>query len=288
MARVLKFAMSRAQKAQLQEIPTPWGKLVGVKVDRIARTIIADGQYEWAETAIVAQLLRAGATAIDVGANIGYYTALFRCLVGHQGSVHAFEANPFTAALLKLSMARNGWDDVTINAVAIGDAAGNLQVRPMDLDLALADASLNLGGWSLQEAAAGEWQIPVVPLDQYVRDNHIEKLHFLKVDVEGFELKVLDGADTVIRKLRPYIMMEMRATDLTDRVRCEQMVERLEQGGYICCRIIKRPFPHFRVLARADTETATFHFNLLAMPAARYREFFASIAGRILEPESAS
>lgn len=279
----MDFAITRRQKARLQDIPTPWGTLIGVKADRITRTILADGQYEWAETAIVAQLLRAGATAIDVGANIGYYTALFRCLVGPRGAVHAFEANPFTAALLKLGMARNGWHDIVINAKALGDAAGTLQVRQMDLDLALTDDALNLGGWSLHEATSGAWEIPVLPLDQYVRDHHIEKVHFLKADVEGFELKVLQGAKTVVRKLRPYIMFEMRAPVTADRLRCEQMVEHLEHDGYVCCRIVKRPFPHFRILARSDLEEERFHFNLLAMPAARYREFFASVAGRIVE-----
>lgn len=282
----MNFAMTGRQKAQLQPVNTPWGQLVGVKSDRITKTIASDGQYEWAETAIVAQLLRASGTAIDVGANIGYYTALFRTLVGPQGSVHSFEANPFTAAVLKLGMAKNGWNNVFVNAMAAGDISGFMKVRPMELDLALADNNLNLGGWALREASTGDWRIPVVPLDQYVRDKKIEKVHFLKIDVEGFELKVLQGGEHVVRKLRPYIIVEMRSTGATQRLQCEQMIEQFERDDFVCCRIVKRPFPHFRALAKGDLDGAKFHFNLLAIPSSRYREFMASVNGRVMEPQA--
>jgi FkbM family methyltransferase len=283
---LMNFAMTGRHKAQLQAVPTPWGQLVGVKSDRITKTILSDGQYEWAETAIVAQLLRAGATAIDVGANIGYYTALFRCLVGPRGAVHSFEANPFTAAVLKLGMAKNGWDDVVVNAMAAGDVSGAVTVKPMEIDLALADNNLNLGGWSMREAKGGDWQIPVMPLDQYVRDKKIEKVHFLKIDVEGFELKVLQGAEFVVRKLRPYIIVEMRSTGPVQRQQCELMVDQFEHDDFVCCRIVKRPFPHFRALAKGDLDGSKFHFNLLAIPSSRYREFIASVNGRVVEPQA--
>jgi FkbM family methyltransferase len=272
----MDFVIPDTIRASLQRIPTPWGTLVGLKSDRITRTILADGQYEWAETAIVGQVLRAGATAIDVGANIGYYTALLQRLAGSSGRVHSFEANPFTAALLSIARQENGWDNVRINNLAVGAAPATMRVKAMDLEGTTADDNLNLGGWMLRESESGEWSIDIISLDQYATDNRLEKVHFLKVDVEGFELKVMQGGDTVIRKFRPYIVMEMRAEDDADQLRCEQLVEFLRQRDFACCRIMKRPFPHFRPV-RDDELIGRYHFNLLAMPSARYREYEDSI-----------
>jgi FkbM family methyltransferase len=260
----------------LTRVPTPWGTLVGLKRDRITQTILTDGQYEWAETAIVGQLLRAGAVTVDVGANIGYYTALFQRLSGSKGQVHSFEANPFTAALLRTARDENGWDNVRINNLAVGDVPATIRVEAMDLDGAVADAGFNLGGWVVREAADGEWSLEITSLDKYATDNALEKLHFLKVDVEGFELKVMQGADRVIRRFRPYIVMEMRAEDDADEKRCGQLLEFLGKRDYVCCRIMKRPFPHFRPVA--DGETAgRYHFNMVAMPARRYRDYAESL-----------
>ena len=273
----MDFVIPDQFKSSLQQIPTPWGTLIGVKTDRITQTILTDGQYEWAETAIVGQLLRAGATAIDVGANIGYYTSLFHLLTGQRGVVHSFEANPFTAALLKMAQRQNGWSTVTINNVAVANKPGSMSVKAMNLAETVVDDTLNLGGWMLKESREGDWDIEVTTLDKYVKDNKIEKVHFLKVDVEGFELKVIQGGDTLIRKFKPYLLLEMRADNDADRVRCEQMLEFLRERDFACCRIMKRPFPHFRDLGQSDFAEARYHFNLLAMPGARYREYEASI-----------
>lgn len=275
----MDFELPSRLTGQLQDVPTPWGVLTGLKTDRISQTILADGQYEWAETAIVGQLLRAGATAIDVGANIGYYTALFRCLIGAKGAVHSFEANPITAQLLARTVAANDWRNVTINNVAVGDKAGLVRVAALSAADMLKDEEFNLGGWSIRPSKDGDWELPVVPLDQYVKDSAIAKVHLLKVDVEGFELKVLQGGDNLLRKLHPYVIVEMRSGNERDRVRCEKMIEQLERRDYINCRIMKRPFPHFRKLEPADTASGKYHFNMLALPAARYREFEASLRG---------
>jgi len=275
----MDFVIPDQVKPALQRIPTPWGALVGVRTDRIAQTILADGQYEWAETAIVSQLLRAGSTSIDVGANIGYYTALFQLLIGQRGSVHSFEANPFTAALLRMGQQQNGWENVRVNGIAVGNKAGHMSVKALDLTETVADTNLNLGSWVLRQSNGGEWDIEVTTLDKYVRDNQLEKVHFLKVDVEGFELKVLQGALRVIRKLKPYVLIEMRADVDADRGRCEQMLEFFRQHDFACGRIMKRPFPHFRAMVQGDLDPPRYHFNMLAMPAARYQEYEASLSG---------
>ena len=276
----MDFVIPPQVQTALERIATPWGTLVGLRADHITRTIQAEGQYEWAETAIVGQVLRAGSVAIDVGANIGYYTALLQLLVGARGAVHAFEANPLTAALLRLTLKENGWPQVTVNNVALGDTASTIPVKAMDMAEVAQGDSLNLGAWALRSNKAGTWKIDVTTLDRYVRDRKLEKVHFVKVDVEDFELKVMQGADMVMRKLKPNVMIETRVNDDADRVRFDRMLEFLQHRDFACCRIVKRPFPHFRSLGAIDLAGPRFHFNLLAMPGARYRDYENSLGGR--------
>ena len=80
------------------------------------------------ETALVPQFANFGSQALDIGANIGYYTAWLRLAVGPSGHVHAFEANPATASLLARSVELNGWRNVTLNECAVSDETGELNV----------------------------------------------------------------------------------------------------------------------------------------------------------------
>lgn len=273
----MEYTLPPATEVLLQELDTPWGRLLGIKSDRITRTIRADGIYEWAETAIVGQIVRVGAVTLDIGANIGYYCALLHSLVGESGQVHAFEANPFTATLLRRSVAANGWQNVVLNNRAVSDKGGEVTVRAMDVAGGLEADDLNLGGWSLSETADGEWTIPAITIDDYVEENGLERVHFCKVDVEGFELKVLHGGKAVLKRFRPYLLMEMRADNAADHGRCIEMRAHLDELGYVCCRIVKRPFPHFRRDLDTDYVGIPYHFNILAIPLVRYREYATSM-----------
>jgi FkbM family methyltransferase len=278
-ATTVGYEMPRSVRAQLVEVKTRWGVLTGPRTDRITRSLLADGEYEWAETAIVGQILRRSSIAVDVGANIGYYTAMFRQLVGEKGAVHSFEANPFTAELLNITAEANHWRNVTINHIALGDSDATLRVRAMDLANDIQREDFNLGGWTLREVANGDWTVPVTTLDHYVAQRGIERVHMLKVDVEGFEHKVLRGADEVLRRNHPYLMLELNAKGDIELAHTAELIAFLEKRRYRLCRILKQPFPHFRPLTGLDLPEDGYHFNALAIPQARYDEFRESISG---------
>ena len=69
--------------------------------DYNGRHLYFHGVYEPHVTGLVSRLLRPGEVALDVGANNGYFTALFACRVGPEGRVHAVEANPVLADRLR-------------------------------------------------------------------------------------------------------------------------------------------------------------------------------------------
>src|SRR3954468_10195734 len=84
--------------------------------------LLLDGYWEMGLTMHIARHVRAGMTAIDVGANFGYYTILLGALVGETGHILAIEPAPETAAMLRRSVALNGFDEFT---TVIEAAAGS-------------------------------------------------------------------------------------------------------------------------------------------------------------------
>lgn len=144
---------------------------------------------------VMERVLGPGAVFVDVGANIGYYTRLASVLVGAEGHAHAFEPLPAALPLLRANTA--GRSNVTVHAVAVGAAEGEVDffARPM-------------GDTSSMEPdpSAERIRVRVAALDAELPD--LPRLDLLKIDVEGYELEVLQGAMTLIRTHLPVVFFE--------------------------------------------------------------------------------
>lgn len=139
----------------------------------------------------------AAATAIDAGANVGAYARAMAAAFGH---VHAFEPAPDTFACL----ARN---------IVDWGLADRITAHPNALSAAEEGVSMGTGGWfrrSISREVAGPGDIPAVPIDSL----GLTDVLFLKLDVEGYELKVLAGATQTLERCRPFVMMELKARKL--------------------------------------------------------------------------
>ncbi|MBA4613005.1 FkbM family methyltransferase [Stappia taiwanensis] len=142
---------------------------------------------ERAEHALLAPRFRAGVTFVDVGANVGSYSLD----AARRGArVLAIEANSDTAERLAYNVAANGATTVEIANVAIGAEAGTLALwqEPSNCGFATLVPDLTTGKW------AGDWrsrQVTVRPLRDVLADHRIARADVLKVDVEGFEDRVL-------------------------------------------------------------------------------------------------
>ncbi len=137
--------------------------------------------------------LPADAVVIDAGANIGL-TAMMLSLLLPNGHVHAFEALPANAAHLRQNIAGNGMNNVSVNAVALGDRPGRMSMR-------------GAGSSSHVVPLEGDG-IPMVRLDDYAAEAGLARVDFVKMDVEGFEPAVLAGAAGLIGRFGPPILME--------------------------------------------------------------------------------
>jgi FkbM family methyltransferase len=154
----------------------------------------------------------AGASFVDVGANVGLFSlAAADVLIRRGGRALAIEPLPANMAFLRESIEVNHLGE-TIAPVqaAVGDAAGTLDLWSMSTG-AIANA-VPLGwrtGEHQQPTAADRITVPMVTLDSLVRDHGITNVRFVKIDVEGAEQFVLEGARELLARDRPLVYAEM-------------------------------------------------------------------------------
>lgn len=173
--------------------------------------MIFDGFWEFWLSLCFARHIRPGDTVIDVGANLGYYTLIAAELVGHQGRVIAFEPNPSVYAFLRDTISVNGFSGrVTPLNAAIG---GRSREATAPFFVPHGEPKngrfLRPGEDAHSLSARGEvFSVRImdtVPLDS-------GRIDFIKIDVEGAELEVLESLALLIETQRPKIVCEVNFT----------------------------------------------------------------------------
>lgn len=150
-----------------------------------------------AELHVLPDVIPPGRLAIDVGANKGVYTRLLASLASH---VHAFEPNPKAYRWLERALPPN----VTTHPVALSDREGTAELY---LPQRGTGFSNQLGSLNVVKADSPH---AVVPVQTRTLDScALSDVGFVKVDVEGFELQVLDGARGTIARDKPVLLIEL-------------------------------------------------------------------------------
>jgi FkbM family methyltransferase len=166
-------------------------------------TCLQLGVWEPHVEACLGQLLRPGDVALDVGANLGYFSAVMSARVGPAGKVIAFEPVPKTLQQLHVTKVANGFDQLTIYPVAIGetDSTVELQFEPGVAGNASAFHRFHAGNTETARVEARS-------LDSLSEAGLIPDARLIKIDVEGNELNVLLGATAYLRRAQPGIVFE--------------------------------------------------------------------------------
>jgi FkbM family methyltransferase len=151
------------------------------------------------------RLVATGNIAIDVGANVGIYTGWLSRLVGPSGRVLAFEPYPPVLEKLVTNVKRMRATNVVISGAAVGNQSGRTELelpkgrrgRVNDPYVHIKDIQ-TLGGRTL-----------LTTIDSAVEEEHLNQVNLMKVDVEGYERFVIEGARDTIRRFRPVILIEI-------------------------------------------------------------------------------
>jgi FkbM family methyltransferase len=136
--------------------------------------------------------LRDAAVALDIGANLGWYSLLL-ARRWPRARIHAFEPEPRNLALLRRNLAQNGITNVTVHPVAVAEKSGTMQFFPYP--------DKNMGRHSLVPMdGIAPIAVPVVTIDDFLREHRIDprEVGFVKIDVEGYEMPALQGASSLL------------------------------------------------------------------------------------------
>lgn len=171
-------------------------------------SLIAYGEWAPQEVNLCLSMINRGDTVLDVGANIGSFTMAFAHKVGHTGNVHAFEPQRIPYMCLAGNVVLNNLAEFThAYRLALSDKEGTVLVPNLD-----PRRPNNSGGARMddeQNIAQLETIGPPTEIQcRRIDDSKLQACHFIKIDVEGMESKVLAGASDTITKYRPKIFAE--------------------------------------------------------------------------------
>lgn len=170
------------------------------------------GMQEVEQSRCLTNLLRAGRTCFDVGANVGFYSLLGARLVGGGGRVIAFEPMPRNLAFLYRHLRLNRADNVTILPLACADALST------ELFIPGANQALGRLEGSNREPVAPSPQSSGLLVATISLDAAAEKMgvrpDVIKIDVEGAELRVLEGAADLLRRKKPSVLLSVHSDQL--------------------------------------------------------------------------
>lgn len=221
----------------------------------IGRSLEHYGEYNWFEAQLLSQLLRPGDVVVEVGANIGSHTVGLAKAVGPGGRVYAFEPQRVVFQLLCANVALNSLLWTHCVQAAVGAAPGQVSVPAVEYT-----RPGNFGGVPMLPAQSGGEQVPLLTLDTCM---NLDRLRLLKIDVEGMEQAVIEGARDLITRHAPFLYVENDRQD-----RSEALIRTIQALGYRC-------YWHLPYLFNPDNWFAASHnffpgtvsLNMLCIPA---------------------
>lgn len=163
------------------------------------------GSYERDTQQCLLSILEPGMTFYDLGANVGFYSVLAASVVGSQGRVVAFEPLPRNLGFLQRHVAINGLSQVTVVPSAVAARRGTARF------------TVHERGEMGQLAATGGMEVAVTTLDDFVFSGAERPPDVIKVDVEGAECAVLEGARRTLREVRPRLFIAQHHPEIRER-----------------------------------------------------------------------
>jgi FkbM family methyltransferase len=194
------------------------------------------GRYERLHQQLLAKVVSPRSVFFDIGAHVGFYSLLASRRVGMDGRVVAFEPNPRNVRFLKRHVAKNGVENVEIVQAAVSSTNGWVRF----------DDSGNSSMGHVRDDAG--MRVPSVALDAWAAEHDLWPT-VIKIDVEGHELPVLDGATKILSETHPIIALSVGPDSVAS---CRAL---LETHGYLMEPIVPSesptefacfPLPHHR------------------------------------------
>jgi FkbM family methyltransferase len=180
-------------------LPILRGPLRGFRWLVATRSSFLFGTYEPTQTRLFEELVKPADVVYDIGAHFGYYTLLSSKLVGDRGRIIAFEPSPGNLARLYRHIELNRRSNVQVLELAVSDHEGT------------AHFETRTGSGVGHLADDGPLEVKLTTLDSL---SQLPLPQVMKLDVEGAEVGVLNGAKSLFSKCKPVIFLSLHGDDL--------------------------------------------------------------------------
>ncbi len=187
---------------------------------------------ERAQQRVFRKILRPGDIAVDVGANWGLHSLYLSRLVGQSGRVIALEPLPLAFSELEWHAQKNRCANVTPLLLALSDSNGQTSFSPADSPC---QGVLTAAAPSSTDRSRSI-VVQTRTLDSLLAEMGVRRLRLVKIDVEGAESRVLDGAAQTMKNLKPYFVIELHTPEQDVAV-----ARRLAENGYALGRVAGPP-----------------------------------------------
>ena len=194
-------------------VPWHYGTRLALHLENdLSLTLYASGHFEANEFAFLDRVLGPGMVFLDGGANEGLYTIFASAKVGGEGRVIAVEPSPRELARLRRNVEMNNARTVEIVEAALAEQPGVLSLQVAEDE----HSGQNTVGAFAYEGVktTTTTEVEATTIDDIVRQHALAKIDVIKLDIEGAEIRALRGADTVLREMRPLLLVEVSEASL--------------------------------------------------------------------------
>lgn len=182
------------------------GPLKGYRWSMATGWRFISGTYEPFKTRAYLDTLRPGDVVIDVGAHVGYYALLASAVVGAEGQVMAFEPRPLNFGFLERHIRLNRVGNIRLWEAGVSNDSGRSRFET------------RTGTGTGRLSREGDINVRTVRLDDLFLRGDLPHPDFMKIDVEGGEMAVLEGSMQLIRQTRPTLLVATHGREMHDNV----------------------------------------------------------------------
>lgn len=206
-----------------------WGLFNLIEGDMISNIASYYGEWSDVEVTLFKEILTPDSNVVEVGSNIGMHAVPLAKFIP-QGRLICFEPQRIIFQQLCCNLALNNLTNVETYRMGVSNSQGKQWIESSDYS-----ESWNYGSFSLDKgfSTEGEFEgkvsqdeIEIVNLDHFSPVQRLNRLDLLKIDAEGFDIAVLEGARKTIAHFNPYIFIEIHADSF------ENTLKAIEKLGY--------------------------------------------------------
>lgn len=170
--------------------------------------------------------IKSGDIVLDVGASIGTTALLFSKIVGKNGKVFAFE--PVTHDIIYTNIQENNIKNIEVIPKGVSHKADRVEIEISDFCL---DSSAARREYT-KDYYTDKRMIDVISLDSFAEDMEMDRIDFIKMDIEGLEELAIKGAKKIIDKYRPKWSISSYHVDFNNEPQHDKLVKLLKESGY--------------------------------------------------------